>query len=84
MKQIYILNTCDEWKECGSMFSVAVSLSITRIKKLILQLTKKSDMTYMGRCPVANPTKDMLMKMFQENFRLIWKAESGSNVGGSV
>ncbi len=69
MKQIYILNTCNAWKEHSSMFPVAASLSITKIKNLIIQLIKKGDMEYMGRCPVSNPTKDMQTKVFREDFK---------------
>ena len=52
------------------MFPVASSLSITKIKNLILQLIKKGDMAYTGRCPVANPTKDVQIKAFREDFKV--------------
>lgn len=70
MKQIYILSTCNEWKEHSSMFPVAASLSITKIKNLIIQLIKKGDMTYMGRCSVANPTKELQTRVFREDFKV--------------
>ncbi len=54
MKNIYILYTCNEWKEYSSMSLVAASTSIRKIKSIIIQEIKDGDMEYKGSCSDEN------------------------------
>lgn len=43
MKNIYILSTCNEWKEWASRDIVLVTTSIRKLRKEIKQRVKKGD-----------------------------------------
>lgn len=46
MKKIYILSSCNEWKEHRSMSLVAATTSIRKIKSIIIQEIKDDNMEY--------------------------------------
>ena len=46
MKIIYILNSCNEWKETSSMILVTATTSIRKIKSIIIQEIKDGNMEY--------------------------------------
>lgn len=46
MKNIYILSSCNEWKEYSSMSLVVATTSVKKIKNIIIQRIKDDDMEY--------------------------------------
>ncbi len=72
MKNIYILYTCNEWKEYSSMSLVVASTSIRRIKSIIIQKIKDDDMEYKRGWNDISKTKQI--KMLREDWN-----EKGSN-----
>lgn len=46
MKNIYILSSCNIWKEYRSMSLVAATMSARKIKRVIIQKIKDGDMEY--------------------------------------
>ncbi len=72
MKNIYILYTCNEWKEYSSMSLVAASTSIRKIKSIIIQKIKDDDMEYKRGWDDISKTKQI--KMLREDWN-----EKGSN-----
>ncbi len=69
MKNIYILYTCNEWKEYSSMSLVAASTSIRKIKSIIIQKIKDNDMDYKGRCSDENASITKQIKALREDWK---------------
>lgn len=46
MKNIYILYSCNGWKEYSSMSLVAATTSLNKLKNIIIQIIKDGDMEY--------------------------------------
>lgn len=74
MRDIYILNSCNEWKEYSSFSLVSASTSIRKIKSNIIQEIKDGNMEYKGRCRKEEPSITQQIKALRED----WK-EEGSN-----
>ncbi len=72
MKNIYILYTCNEWKEYSSVPLVTASTSIRKIKSIIIQEIKDGDMEYRKGCNDLPKAKQI--KMLREDWN-----EEGSN-----
>lgn len=68
MKTIYILSTCNEWKEWSSMSLVAASTSLRKIKSIIIQKIKDGDMEYKGRCSEENASITKQIKALREDW----------------
>lgn len=46
MKNIYLLNTCDEWKSCSSMCCIMATTSLDKLRKGIITKIKSGDIEY--------------------------------------
>ena len=57
MKQLYVINSCNIWKEYSSMHLVSVTGSKIRAKQILIQKIREGDMEYTRRSPVENPSK---------------------------
>ena len=68
MKIIYILSTCNEWKEWSSMSLVAATTSIRKIKSIIIQKIKDGDIEYKGRCSEENASVTKQIKALKEDW----------------
>lgn len=66
MKNIYILSSCNEWKEYSSMSLVAATTSIRKIKSIIIQKIKDGDMEYKRGNYELSKTKQI--KMLREDW----------------
>ena len=76
MKTIYILSTCNEWKEWSSMSLVAASTSLRKVKSIIIQKIKDGDVEYKGRCSEENASITKQIKALKED----WKEEGNDFV----
>lgn len=61
MKNIYILSSCNEWKNYSSMSLVAATTSIRKIKSIIIQKIKDNDMEYKRGNDDLSKTKQIKM-----------------------
>lgn len=61
MKNIYILSSCNEWKDYSSMSLVAATTSIRKIKSIIIQKIKDNDMEYKRGNDDLSKTKQIKM-----------------------
>ena len=68
MKTIYILNSCNGWKERDSMSLVTASTSIRKIKSVIIQEIKNGNMEYKGRCHEENPSITQQTKALRKDW----------------
>lgn len=66
MKNIYILFSCNEWKEYSSMSLVAATASVRKIKSIIIQMIKDDDMEYKRGC--ENLSKTGQIKMLRKDW----------------
>ena len=46
MNNIYLLNTCDEWKSSSSMSCIMATTSLEKLRKGIIQKIKDEDIEY--------------------------------------
>jgi len=69
MRNIYILNCCDEWKSCISMSLVAATTSLRKLKSIIIQKVKDGDIEY--KRGEDNLSKTQQIKMLRQD----WKNE---------
>ena len=76
MKTIYILSTCNEWKEWSSMSLVAASTSLRKVKSIIIQKIKDGDVEYKGRFSEENASITKQIKALKEE----WKEEGNDFV----
>ncbi len=68
MKNIYILSTCNEWKEWSSMSLVAASTSLRKIKSIIIQKIKDNDIEYKGSCSDENASITNQIKTLRKDW----------------
>lgn len=67
MKNIYILSSCNEWKEYSSMALVAATTSIRKVKSIIIQRIRNNEMEYKRGNDGLSKTKQI--KMLHEDWR---------------
>ena len=68
MKIIYVLNSCNGWKERNSMSLVTASTSIRKIKSIIIQEIKNGNMEYKGRCREENSSITQQIKALRKDW----------------
>lgn len=61
MKNIYILNSCNEWKERGTMSLMAATTSPKKIKSIIIQQIREDNLTYQRGEDGLSKTKQIQM-----------------------
>lgn len=66
MKKIYILSSCNEYKECNSLRLVAATTSIQKIKGIIIKQIKEEEMAYTRGSADSSLTKQI--KMLREDW----------------
>lgn len=69
MKSIYILSSCNVWKENSSMSLVTASTSIRKIKSIIIQEIKNGNMEYKRRCCEENPSITQQIKALRTDWK---------------
>lgn len=67
MKQIYILNSCDEWKSWSSMSLIMASTSLRKIKGEIVKQIKEGNIEY--KRGNQNLSKTAQIKMLREDYK---------------
>lgn len=66
MKKIYIISSCNEYKEYNSMRLVAATTSVKKIKNIIIKQIKEEEMTYTRGN--ADPSLTKQIKMLREDW----------------
>ena len=69
MNNIYLLNTCDEWKSSSSMSCIMATTSLEKLRKGILQKIKDEDIEY--KRGYDDITVKEQLAMFKSDFKII-------------